>query len=253
MAFWLLISTPIKATIAKIHFQRLAPDSGNSPLLGGKSLNEVELILRHRDEFIANAKVEHQSRCDARVAEIWRRHRLRIERIKANAELARLKEESQQKADMFESSNFPTLAMNPGYWTDGSVQVKGKELERKFAFLLQSAGYKTRLTREVGDDGIDIIAIKEDEHIVVQCKNYIARVGASEIRDFAGALKFVKEKAPNAVGWLVAPNGFSERTHKKFHRPGDLELWEFSDMQEFVIETFKHLRDTSDEDLGAIQ
>ena len=249
---WLLLSTPVKAARARLNFSSLSSTSGPSALLGGKSLKEVSLILLQREESIARAKEEHKHKCEARLVEIWRRHRLRIARLKTNAELTRLKIESIQKADSFETANFSTLAMNPDYWTQGSSTVKGKELERKFAHLLQAAGYKTRVTRDSGDDGIDIIATKDGEHIVVQCKNYMAKVGASEIRDFAGSIKFVREKSPKAVGWLVAPNGFSESTFKKFHRPGDLELWEFSDMQGFVIETFKQIKDASDEDLEAV-
>jgi hypothetical protein len=249
---WLLITTPINATIAKVNFGKLSPTSGPSLLLGGKSLQEVERILKERELAIEAKKLEHKAMCEARTAEIWRRHRLRIERLTAKRELERLQHESQSKAEQYEVENFPVLAINPSYWSSGSSTEKGVDLERKFGKLLRDAGYSVQFTPTSGDDGVDILASKDGQKIAVQCKNYIAKVGAGEIRDFAGALKFVRENSPKTIGWLVAPNGFSEATFHKYHRPDDLELWDFSDIQEMVIETYNQQVDEADEELGAV-
>jgi restriction endonuclease Mrr len=116
--------------------------------------------------------------------------------------------------------------------------------------LLKAAGFSVKFTPTSGDGGIDIKAHKDAQHIVVQCKNYAGKVGGPEIRDFAGALQYARESSSNTVGWLVAPNGFSESTFQKYHRPGNLELWDFTDIQELVMKTYPAAFDTADEELG---
>ena len=257
---WHLVSTPIKAGIAKSNFAKLSPTSGKSPLLNGKTLSEAMLLWEKWQLAVKTKEAEYAQKCESRKAEIWRRHRLRVEALMAvkelerqqaeqrakvariehdnmmaNRELLRLQQEQRGKAEQYEYENFHRVAMNLEYWTAGSTsEKKGLNLERKFGMLLKRLGYTVKFTPKTGDDGIDIKAEKDDVTIAVQCKNYVAKVGASEIRDFAGALKFFRESTPNATGWLVAPNGFSESTFEKFHRPGDVELLDFNDIRRLV-------------------
>ncbi len=257
---WIIISTLIGARLAKSHFNKLSSTSGPSELLDGKTLIEAQLAFDAWQHAIEARKSEYAKKCEERTAEIWRRHRLRVgklmeakelerqqaeERAKvariehdnmmANRELLRLQQEQRAKAEKYEYENFHRVAMNLEYWTAGSTsEKKGLNLERKFGMLLKRLGYTVKFTPKTGDDGIDILANKADITIAVQCKNYVAKVGASEIRDFAGALKFFRESTPNATGWLVAPNGFSESTFEKFHRPGDVELLDFNDIRRLV-------------------
>ncbi len=257
---WILISTPIAARLAKSHFNKLSSTSGPSELLDGKTLIEAQLAFDAWQHAIEASKSEYAQKCEERTAEIWRRHRLRVgklieakelerqqaeERAKvariehdnmmANRELLRLQQEQRAKAEKYEYENFHRVAMNLEYWTAGSTsEKKGLNLERKFGMLLNRLGYTVKFTPKTGDDGIDIIAEKFELTLAVQCKNYGAKVGASEIRDFVGALKFFRETTPNATGWLVAPNGFSESTFEKFHRPGDVELLDFNDIRRLV-------------------
>jgi hypothetical protein len=250
--FWILalIVIPIKASIDRLRFARLSPESGPSPLLNGKTLVETEKALKNWMAAVEANKADYTQKCEARTAEIWRRHRLRIQRLMAKRELERLQQDDRSKAERFEDENFANLAMHPGYWTGGSAADKGTNLEQKFGRLLKAAGFSVRFTPPSGDDGIDIKAHKDGQDIVVQCKNYAGKVGAPEIRDFAGALQYARETSTNTVGWLVAPNGFSEATFQKHHRPGNLELWDFTDIQELVMETYPAAADTADEELG---
>jgi Holliday junction resolvase len=257
---WHLVSTPIKVRIAKSNFANLTPTSGRSPLLNGKTLTEAMLIWEKWQLAVKVNKLDYAQKCEDRTAEIWRRHRLRVERLMAekelerqqaeerarlaqiehdnmmaNRELLRLQQEERIKAEKFEYENFYRVAMNLEYWTAGSTnEKKGLNLERKFGIVLKRLGFTVKFTSKSGDNGVDIIAEKSSLVIAVQCKNYAAKVGASEIRDFAGALKFFRESAPDATGWLVAPNGFSESTFEKFHRPGDVELLDFNDIRRLV-------------------
>jgi restriction endonuclease Mrr len=257
---FILIITPIEARLARSRFAKLSLTSGPSKLLDGKTLIEAQLAFDGWQQATEARKSEYARKCEERTAEIWRRHRLRVEKLMAakelerqqaeerarvariehdnmmaNRELLRLQQEQRAKAEKYEYENFHRVAMNLEYWTAGSTsEKKGLNLERKFGILLKRLGYTVKFTPKTGDDGIDILAKKDDITIAVQCKNYDAKVGASEIRDFAGALKFYRESKPNATGWLIAPNGFSESTFEKFHRPGDVELLDFNDIRRFV-------------------
>jgi restriction system protein len=257
---WNLIITPINARLARSRLAKLSASSGPSKLLNGKTLSEAQLAFDKWQLATETRKSEYAQNCESRTAEIWRRHRLRIEKLMAakelerqqeeerakvarvehdnmmaNRELLRLQQEERIKAEKFEYDNFHLVAMNLEYWTAGSTnEKKGLNLERKFGILLKRLGFTVRFTPKTGDDGIDIIAEKLELTIAVQCKNYVAKVGASEIRDFAGALKFFRESSPEAAGWLVAPNGFSESTFEKFHRSGDVELLDFNDIRRLV-------------------
>ena len=257
---WVLISTPVTARLARKRFAKLSLTSGPSKLLDGKTLIEAQLAFDDWQHATEASKSEYARKCEERTTEIWRRHRLRVEKLMAakelerqqaeerakvariehdnmmaNRELLRLQQEQRAKAEQYEYENFHRVAMNLEYWTAGSTsEKKGLNLERKFGMLLKRLGYTVKFTPKTGDDGIDIKAEKDDLTIAVQCKNYVAKVGASEIRDFAGALKFFRESTPNATGWLVAPNGFSESTFEKFHRPGDVELLDFNDIRRLI-------------------
>lgn len=257
---WILISTPAKARVARTRFAKLSLTSGPSKLLDGKTLSEAQLVFDKWQLAVDIRKTEYAQKCAERTAEIWRRHRLRVEKLMAdkelerqqaeeraklaqiehdnmmaNQELQRLQQEERIKAEKFEYENFHRVAMNLEYWTAGSTnEKKGLNLERKFGILLKRLGFTVKFTPKSGDDGIDIIAQKGGLSVAVQCKNYAAKVSASEIRDFAGALKFFRESSPDAAGWLVAPNGFSESTFEKFHRPGDVELLDFNDIRRLV-------------------
>ena len=257
---WILISTPIGARLARSRLAKLSTTSGPSKLLDGKTLIEAQLAFDEWQRATEARKSEYAKKCEERTAEIWRRHRLRVDKLMAakelerqqaeerakvariehdnmmaNRELLRLQQEQRAKAEKYEYENFHRVAMNLEYWTAGSTsEKKGLNLERKFGMLLNRLGYTVKFTPKTGDDGIDILAKKDDITIAVQCKNYDAKVGASEIRDFAGALKFFRESKPNAIGWLIAPNGFSESTFEKFHRPGDVELLDFNDIRRLV-------------------
>lgn len=273
---WQLVATFLAARLARSNFENLSPTSGPSQLLNGKTLVEAEHAFDIWQLAVDAHKAEHQQKCEARMAEIWRRHRSRVEKLMAareleraeqeqrarvariehenmmaNRELQRLQNEEKARAAQFERENFARLAMTIEYWTAGvTTEEKGRNLETRFGILLEGAGFSVQFTPQTGDDGVDIKATKDGERIVVQCKNYAAKVGAGEIRDFAGALKYERESFENTIGWLVAPNGFSESTFQKFHRPGDVELLEFEDIRRLVIKTYHKGTDFTEEDIG---
>ena len=54
--------------------------------------------------------------------------------------------------------------------------MTGNEFECYISQLLQKQGYKTEIQGGAGDLGIDIIAMKEDERLAIQCKRFSQKV-----------------------------------------------------------------------------
>ena len=80
------------------------------------------------------------------------------------------------------------------------------ELEKFSAHLFSKMGYKSQLTSNTGDHGIDVLLINpKGQKEVVQCKQWNKQVGEPQVRDLFGTMQH--EKAVR--GWLVAPRGFS--------------------------------------------
>ena len=236
---------PFKAAEARSDFAKLSDVNHRSRLFMGKTLREVEAAMHqlslkikaHKADVIAQTEL-YRSQCAAREIEILRRHRQRIERLKTVKEMERLNQVSQQEAWKYEEENFPTLALNPKFWSIGNLSNKGTNFEMKFSRLLNDAGYIIRSTPISGDDGIDIIAEKPGERLVIQCKNHTSRIGAPEVRDFIGALSIQQKNHPETIGWIVSVSGFSQPTLDKYGQLGLVELWDFSDIEELVNLTY---------------
>ena len=67
-------------------------------------------------------------------------------------------------------------------------RMEGHEFEYFCAELLKRSGFEeVKVTRGSGDQGVDILAIKEDIHYAIQCKNYSSPLGNKPIQEvFAG-------------------------------------------------------------------
>lgn len=70
--------------------------------------------------------------------------------------------------------------------------LKGTEFEILCADYLQSLGWHTSLTKGSGDQGIDIIARKENTVVVLQCKRYSGSVGNSAVQQVLGGKEMIK-------------------------------------------------------------
>ncbi len=64
------------------------------------------------------------------------------------------------------------------------------DYERYCAFVLERAGWRTRLTAVTGDQGADIIASRSGKTLVVQCKLYCSTVGNDAVQQAHAARAF---------------------------------------------------------------
>lgn len=93
--------------------------------------------------------------------------------------------------------------------------------EEYTANLFSKLGYKTRITGDSYDKGIDVIAEKEGVKHYIQCKKFITRkVTVHDVRDFYGALA---DNLSNGKGYFITTNKFTLDA-EKFAEDKPIEL-----------------------------
>lgn len=99
-------------------------------------------------------------------------------------------------------------------------KLTGYQFEEVVSQVLRRMGYTAHRTRGSADGGVDIEAVTRDnERVVVQCKNHESAVGPSVIRDLYGVV--IHSKA--AKGILVSTGTFSDAARDfASHKPVEL-------------------------------
>jgi restriction system protein len=97
------------------------------------------------------------------------------------------------------------------------------EFEQWCANRLRALGYSVRHVGGQGDHGIDLLAEKDGDLSVVQCKRFTGRrtVGEPQIRDLFGAMH--AEKATRAI---VMTAGYFTAEASSWARGKPIELWD---------------------------
>lgn len=133
---------------------------GMNPIRNRKRLMKQRAEI---EECEANLQIERQKN-----EYLYEMERLRIERENIPAVVQR--KEEQQRAE----------ESDVGY-VDG---MEGHEFEYYCAKLLEKNGFiDVNVTRGSGDQGVDIIAIKDDIKYAIQCKNYASKLGNTPIQE----------------------------------------------------------------------
>lgn len=109
--------------------------------------------------------------------------------------------------------------------------LNGLEFEKEIAKLFKVQGYDVTITPATADGGVDIVLIKNDERIAVQCKHHAKPVGPNDVR----ALQGVVASQNYSKGIFVSLNGFTSTVHQevkggKVH----IELLELDDILEMA-------------------
>lgn len=66
------------------------------------------------------------------------------------------------------------------------INLNPYEFEREVAMLFERLGCYARVTRGSGDGGVDIVLVKNNKKVAVQCKHHATPVGPSYIRELIG-------------------------------------------------------------------
>lgn len=88
--------------------------------------------------------------------------------------------------------------------------LSGRDFEMEMEKLFRKNGYDAKITPSSNDKGIDIILLKDNKIIIVQCKQHNKSVGPHVIRDLYGTL--ISSKANSAI--LVCTSGFTSGVYE---------------------------------------
>lgn len=115
-------------------------------------------------------------------------------------------------------------------------QMKGEEFEEYTKFLLEKVGYENvKVTKAIGDQGIDVIATKNKQKIGIQCKRYKSNVGNKAIQEaYAGIGYYSLDKA------IVLTNSNFTKSAIDLANKLNVELWDRKKLIK-LIETSKKL------------
>lgn len=80
-------------------------------------------------------------------------------------------------------------------------------------------GYDTHVRGGTGDGGVDVEAYKDGTYTIIQCKRYNGNVGASVVRDLAGA-----RVAENADKAILATTGQLSRQARQTAKATDIKI-----------------------------
>ena len=109
------------------------------------------------------------------------------------------------------------------YW----INMSGLQFEKEVASWFRSQGYSATVTSATGDGGVDIILIKGNERIAVQCKHHLRPVGPNDVRALQGVVA-----AKNFTrGIFVSLNGYTTTVYSEVRNSNvKIELLELKDL-----------------------
>lgn len=112
---------------------------------------------------------------------------------------------------------------NSAFWDGG---VSEAAFEEEAAELL--AGYfrtgQVTLTRAVNDYGVDVLICSPEGRVVAQCKPWVAKVGAAQVRALAGAKAYFEAKRAVMVS-IVGPSDDGGEARDVAARLG-VDIWD---------------------------
>lgn len=101
-------------------------------------------------------------------------------------------------------------------------KMEGHEFERFTADLLRKLGYeRVQVTQGSGDQGVDVIAVKDGKKYAIQCKRYSQKLGNKPVQEvFAGKTIYGCNVA------VVLTNNYFTDGAKEAARATGVELWD---------------------------
>jgi len=117
------------------------------------------------------------------------------------------------------------------YTIDDIDLMTGVEFEKFIALLFNKMGYSSQVTKQSNDQGIDIIAIKNDMRIGVQAKRYSNTVGNSAIQEVVAGKSFY-----NCDKTVVATNSYFTTAAIELAQANNVILWDRDLLKEKIRE-----------------
>lgn len=120
-----------------------------------------------------------------------------------------------------------------------SRQLKGYPLEGFVANLLQAMGYRTTISQQGGDSGIDIIAYKDElpPRILVQVKSQDSDIGESTLQSLKGAMM------EGDYGLFVTLSNYTKKAKAYLHRTPIIRGINGVELVELILKYYDQLDD----------
>lgn len=101
-------------------------------------------------------------------------------------------------------------------------KMEGHEFEHFTADLLRKLGYeRVEVTPGSGDQGVDVIAVKDGKRYAIQCKRYGQKLGNKPVQEVHTGKQFYSCQ----VGVVITNNYFTKGAEDAARRVG-VELWD---------------------------
>lgn len=146
------------------------------------------------------------------------------------------------------AKSLPTHVHSPRYYTiteqdleDNFGRFEPFDFEVLVAKLFEKKGYKTRVTQERADLGVDVIAEGGKETIAIQVKHWQAPVGGPDVHKTLGSM--ITHNATRAM--VVTSSDFTNQAYEIQRRGTPVELWNGSRLRD---EFRHHLMNAEDRD-----
>lgn len=124
--------------------------------------------------------------------------------------------------------DIPNRIRSPSYFIVTEMDIKNNfsrfepfEFERLVAKLFERKGYKTTVTQERGDFGVDVIAEAGSDKIAIQVKHWQASVGGPDVHKTVGSM--ITFGANRAM--VVTSSDFTNQAYEIQKRGSPVELW----------------------------
>lgn len=109
--------------------------------------------------------------------------------------------------------------------------MNGTEFENLIGKLFNKMGYASEITKHSGDQGIDVIAIKNDIRIGIQAKCYSGSVGNSAVQEAVAGKKYYKVDRV-----IVVTNNYFTNSAIELAKVNDVVLWDRNILKEKINE-----------------
>lgn len=112
-----------------------------------------------------------------------------------------------------------------------------KEFEEYAAFLISKNQFEQiKITKDYGDQGIDLIATKNGIKYGIQCKRWKKNVGNKAIQEvYAGIGFYSLDKA------VVLTNSYFTDSVKQLSKKLNVELWDRNELNKMIENTLPRL------------
>lgn len=109
--------------------------------------------------------------------------------------------------------------------------MSGSEFENFISDLFKKMGYTTRVTKSSGDQGIDVLASKNDYIVAIQAKCYSGIVGNHAIMEAVAGMRYYK-----ANKCMVITNSSFTKSAQELAKANEVELWDRQVLKEKIDE-----------------